>query len=81
MMSVWLYALYTLSYLVLLVWGGWPGHDPDKCRDIFAPWMRDAGFELTVSDTLDAYLDESLMGSLDLIVQIWTMGTISGDQE
>jgi type 1 glutamine amidotransferase len=65
----------------LFVWGGWDGHDPQLCRDIFVPWMRENGCEVVVSDSLDAYLDTSLMDSLDVIVQIWTMGKITGDQE
>jgi type 1 glutamine amidotransferase len=65
---------------VLFVWGGWMGHEPDKCRDIFVPWMRSEGAEVTVSDTLDAYTSMNLK-ELDLIVQVWTMGQISGPQE
>lgn len=65
----------------LFVWGGWPGHDPDKTRDIFVPWMRQMGADVVVSDTLESYTDAELMDSLDLIVQIWTMGKISGPQE
>jgi type 1 glutamine amidotransferase len=56
------------------------GHEPDKCRDIFVPWMRSEGAEVTVSDTLDAYTSMNLK-ELDLIVQVWTMGQISGPQE
>ncbi len=66
---------------VLFVHGGWDGHEPEKCRDIFVPYMRKLDWDVTVSDTLDAYLDEELMNSLDLIVQIWTMGTIENEQE
>jgi type 1 glutamine amidotransferase len=66
---------------VLFVWGGWPGHDPDLCRDIFVPWLREQNFDVTVSDTLDVYLNAELMKSLDLIVQVWTMGTITNEQE
>lgn len=66
---------------VLFVWGGWKGHEPKDSVDIFVPWMRSEGAEVTVSDTLDSYLNEPLMKSLDLIVQIWTMGEISKEQE
>ena len=66
---------------VLMVWGGWMGHEPDKCVDIYVPWMEKQGAKVTVSDTLDIYLNQELMNSLDLIVQVWTMGTITGDQE
>jgi len=66
---------------VLFVWGGWDGHEPKQSIEIFVTWMRSEGAEVTVSETLDSYLDEKLMGSLDLIVQIWTMGKISNEQE
>ena len=66
---------------VLMVWGGWMGHEPKKCIDIFAPWIKEQGAMVTVSDTLDAYLDKDLMSSVDLIVQVWTMGTITREQE
>jgi uncharacterized protein len=65
---------------VLFVWGGWMGHEPDKCRDIFVPWMQSEGAQVTVSDTLDSYVNMNLK-ELDLIVQTWTMGQISGPQE
>jgi len=66
---------------VLFVWGGWMGHEPDKCRDIFVPWIKSEGAEVTVSDTLDAYTSYNLKADFDLIVQTWTMGTITGNQE
>jgi type 1 glutamine amidotransferase len=65
----------------LIVWGGWDGHEPKQCVDIFAPFLRERGYDVTVSDTLDAYLNKELMASLDLVVPVWTMGTITGDQE
>ncbi len=66
---------------ILFVWGGWEGHDPDLCKDLFVPWLKSEGAEVTVSDSLDVYTDIKLMKSLDLVVQIWTMGQISGEQE
>lgn len=65
----------------LIVWGGWEGHEPKKCADIFAPALRERGFEVEVSDTLDSYLDTEKMLALDLVVPIWTMGTITREQE
>jgi len=65
----------------LFVWGGWEGHEPKQCVDIFAPWLRDQGYEVEIADTLDVYLDEAKMKSLDLIVHVWTMGTITREQE
>ncbi|MGQ9671902.1 MAG: ThuA domain-containing protein [Candidatus Aminicenantales bacterium] len=65
----------------LFVWGGWEGHEPKKCVDIFAPWLAEHGFEVEISTTLDSYLDEAKMRSLDLIVQVYTMSTITPQQE
>jgi type 1 glutamine amidotransferase len=65
----------------LMVWGGWEGHEPEKCTQIFAPLLRAHGYDVEISDTLDAYLNTERMQSLDLIVQVWTMGTITKEQE
>ncbi|HCC71998.1 MAG TPA: hypothetical protein DEQ09_12740 [Bacteroidales bacterium] len=65
---------------ILFVWGGWGGHEPEKCRDIFVPWLKKSGAEIIVSDSLDSYLDEEMMKTRDLIIQVWTMGNISGEQ-
>lgn len=66
---------------VLLVYGGWDGHEPRQCKDIFVPWMESEGANVTVSDSLDSYTDKNLMESLDLVVQLWTMGEIAKEQE
>lgn len=66
---------------VLIVWGGWNGHEPRQCVDIFAPWLEENGFDVTISDSLGIYTDKEFMQSLDVIIQVWTMGTITGAQE
>lgn len=65
----------------LIVWGGWPGHEPKQCIDIFTPWLMDRGYSVDVQDTLNAYLDHEKMANLSLIVQAWTQGTITQEQE
>ncbi len=65
----------------LMVWGGWDGHEPKQCVDLFAPYLQGQGYQVTVSDTLDAYLDKDKMKSYDLIVPCWTMGEITREQE
>ena len=65
----------------LIVWGGWEGHEPKLCTDIFAPLLRERAYDVTISDTLDIYLNSEFMMALDLIVPIWTMGTITREQE
>jgi len=65
----------------LMVWGGWEGHEPEKGVALFAPFLREQGYEVEISTSLDSYLDEAKMRSLDLIVQVWTMGTLTAEQE
>ncbi len=65
----------------MMVWGGWMGHEPKKCVDIFAPYLESQGYDVTISDTLDVYLDKDLMMGLNLVVPVWTMGSITNEQE
>jgi type 1 glutamine amidotransferase len=65
----------------LMVWGGWEGHEPEKCVRLFAPLLEAAGFEVAICDTLDVYLDAGFLAGLDVIVPCWTMGTITKEQE
>ncbi|MEY9935234.1 type 1 glutamine amidotransferase [Catenulispora sp. GP43] len=64
----------------LVVRGGWDGHVPIPTSDKYAAVLKDDGYDVTISDTLDSYLDEELLAGTDLIVQCWTMGQISGEQ-
>ncbi len=66
---------------VLFVWGGWMGHEPDKCAEIFVPWMESEGARVTVTQTLDSYTDYNLAEDFDLIIQIFTMASITREQE
>lgn len=65
----------------LIVWGGWAGHEPKPCTDLFAPILQARGFDVEVSDTLDVYLDKAKMEALSLVVPVWTMGTITREQQ
>ena len=65
----------------IMVWGGWEGHEPKQCVDVFAPILEEEGFAVTISDTLDTYKDRDLMAEQDLVVPAWTMGQIEGEQE
>jgi len=70
-----------MSKKALLVWGGWDGHEPKQCVDVFAPFLQSQGYAVEISDTLDVYLDKAKMASLSLVVPVWTMGSITREQE
>ena len=64
----------------LIVQGGWDGHEPVQVSQRFARLLREKGFEVEVSDTLDAFLDVEKLKALHLIVSCWTMGSITREQ-
>lgn len=69
------------SKRALVVWGGWDGHKPEESVNLFVPFLRDHGFDVEVVNTLAVYADKERMKGLDLIVQSWTMDTLTGEQE
>ncbi len=66
---------------VLMVWGGWPGHEPKQTVDLFAPWLKEQGFEVEIADTVAVYKDPVKMKGLALIVQAVTMGRLDREEE
>lgn len=64
----------------LIVWGGWNGHEPEKVSQVFADLLKKEDFDVEISTTLDVFLDKPKIKSLDLIVPVWTMGTITKEQ-
>jgi type 1 glutamine amidotransferase len=58
----------------LIVHGGWDGHQPAEFARFYAAQLRDEGFTVELSDSLEALRDAA---DADLVVPIWTMGTIA----
>lgn len=65
----------------LIVWGGWDGHQPREVGELFRRVLGEDGFDVTLSDTLDAFNDESQLRQFSLIVPHWTMGNLTGEQQ
>ena len=64
----------------LIVWGGWDGHEPKEIAKVFSDLLVNEGFEVEVSDTLDSFKDKEKLMDLNLIIPVWTMGEITGEQ-
>jgi type 1 glutamine amidotransferase len=69
-----------LAGKALIVWGGWDGHQPEQVARIFERALKDEGFAVEVSDTLDAFKDRDKLMGLSLIVPHWTMGKVTEEQ-
>lgn len=65
----------------LVNWGGWEGHEPEACATLFADLLREDGFEVDLVSDLEIYRDSDYMASLSLVVPVWTMSTITREQE
>lgn len=66
---------------VLFVYGGWEGHEPRQTMEKLKPWLEGEGAIVYYRNDLDAYADKKLMNSIDLIIQTWTMGSLTAEQE
>jgi uncharacterized protein len=66
---------------ILYTYGGWKGHEPLQSLDIFKPWMEKEGALVEAFDNLEPYADAAYMKDIDLVIQVFTMATISNEQE
>ena len=63
----------------LIVWGGWPGHEPEKGARIIESMLTEEGFKVQIEASTSAFLNRALP-SLSLIVPIYTMAQIEKPQ-
>ncbi len=68
------------SKVALIVWGGWDGHQPKQVAEIFERVLKEDGFTVEVSDTLDSFAGVESIANLSLIVPVWTMGKLTDAQ-
>lgn len=65
---------------IVFVYGGWKGHKPAESVDVFVPKLEAEGATVKTFNTLEVYTDKELMDNADLIIQTWTMGTLTKEQ-
>jgi type 1 glutamine amidotransferase len=59
----------------LIVWGGWEGHEPEKCATIVRGMLEAEGFGVKVEPSVAAF-DDPALEKLNLIVPIYTQAKI-----
>jgi type 1 glutamine amidotransferase len=64
----------------LIVRGGWKGHEPVETSEVVARALRQDGVDVEISETLDRLRNLDNLLTLDVIVPLWTMGTIEREQ-
>jgi type 1 glutamine amidotransferase len=63
----------------LIVYGGWEGHDPEACAQIYRRWLHEDGFTVRMETETKAFADPAIH-DLSLIVPIYTMSKIEKDE-
>jgi uncharacterized protein len=63
----------------LIVWGGWHGHEPERCAGIVRGMLEEEGFGVRVENTTEAFADPQL-ARINLIVPIITMAKVEKTQ-
>ena len=77
-------SLYSQSSMegknVLIVYGGWKGHQPEVFAKKIASWLENQKANVTLSESTASYLEKELMQSLDLVIQHITMSKMSNGE-
>ncbi len=60
----------------LIFRGGWEGHEPVQTSDMVAGELRKRGMEVNIFDQQECLLDPELETKYDVIIPVWTMGTL-----
>ena len=63
----------------LIVWGGWSGHEPERCARVIADMLERESFRVRLETSTEAFADPAL-ADLSLIVPIFTMSKIEKEQ-
>ena len=59
----------------LIVWGGWGGHEPERCAGVVAQILEEDGFRVHLDNTTAAFAAPAL-AKMNLVVPILTMAKI-----
>jgi len=59
----------------MIVYGGWEGHEPEKCAGIYKEWLTEDGFDVRM-ETDPAAFGDSEIHDYSLIVPVYTQARI-----
>ena len=65
---------------ILVVWGGWKGHQPKVFADNVIKWLKSQNAKITESNNFEVYDNYDSLTKFDLIIQSVTLSDISNNQ-
>lgn len=66
---------------VLVVYGGWPNHYPEKFVALILPWLKQEGALVDTTSSTSIYANEKYMAAVDLVIQSITMSHFTQQEE
>lgn len=63
----------------MIVWGGWDGHEPEQCAQIYRRWLHEDGFSVRIETETSAFADPDIH-KLSIIIPIFTMSKIEKEE-
>ena len=60
---------------VIILCGGWDGHDPVPISNRFKAFLESEDYETVIEENLDVLLDAERLKETDLLVPVWTQCT------
>lgn len=64
----------------VVVRGGWDGHEPIPATELFIPFLKENGFEVSVHESPEVYADAAVMSETDLVLQCNTKSVIGKEE-
>jgi type 1 glutamine amidotransferase len=58
---------------VLILCGGWDGHEPKLVSARFKKFLESEGFEVSIEENVQVIKDKDRLAELDLFIPVWTM--------
>ena len=62
-----------MSGKVLILCGGWDGHQPKQVSARFKNFLESEGFEVAIEESVQVIKDKDRLNDLDLFIPVWTM--------
>lgn len=69
-----------MQHRVLIPWGGWEGHQPEKIAQLLAQQLAEHGFQAQIEPSLALLEDAERLKAYSLISPCWTMGALTEAQ-
>ena len=66
---------------VLIMWGGWEGHQPELFVEQVKNWLENEAIDYVVSNDLNDYANFEFLSKFNLIIQSVTMSQLTNEQE